>query len=204
DDPPSRVAATNNTHINNPHITLPPIGGGVVVHDLDEVAFHLEHTGRRKSDLEAQCPHCGAGHTQETNVCPDCGAHVVWLNSPTWKKRYGDPKAYLRELRGEDLKAVGPLEVEFCRTFKYGTEFANRTQQREFRRLANKYPAGYLQELMVWANGKGFQALKGAVENPDNLTRWQNKQYEETQPGADNDQPSGWELQALQVAREKG
>jgi len=182
----------------------PPIGGGVVVHDLDEVAFHLEHTGRRKGDLEAQCPHCGAGHTQETNVCPDCGAHVVWLNSPTWKKRYGDPKAYLRELRGEDLKAVGPLEVEFCRTFNYRTEFANRTQQREFRRLANKYPAGYLQELMVWANGKGFQALKGAVENPDNLTRWQNKQYEETQPGADNDQPSGWELQALQVAREKG
>jgi len=174
-----------------------------VVHDLDEVWFRMETYGHRKDDLRDPCPICQASHDQSMNTCPDCGAHVVWLNSRTWKRYYGDPKAYMRELQGEDLKAAGPLEVEFCRTFNYGTKFANRTQQREFRRLANKYPAGYLQELMVWANGKGFQALKGAVENPDNLTRWQNKQYEQTQPGADNDQPSGWELQALQAMERK-
>lgn len=191
---PSPGEAKKNQKKNH----LPPVGGGVVLHDLDEVAFIFEGAGHRKDDLRAQCPHCQAGHDQSMNVCPDCGAHVVWENSRVWKRLYGDPKKYLRTLQGEDLKATGPLEIDFCQRFNHRAEFANVAQQKQFRALARKHPAGYLQELMAWAEGKGFQALKGAADNPDNLTKWKRKQYEETQPG-DNSQPSGWELLALQA-----
>ena len=192
--------------------TEPPVGGGyaadpvLVIHDLEEIAYLMEGTGRKKDDLEAQCPECGAAHDQETNTCPDCGAFVVWENSRVWKRMYGKPRDAIAQIEGRDLKPATPLEVEFCRAFNRRERFANVTQQKQFRRLARAYPDGYLRELMGWARGKGFTAFRSAADNPDNLTKYRDKHglsTTEEQPG-ERDQPSGWELLALEAAQEGG
>ncbi len=157
--------------------TIPPIGGkGWVVFDLDDVAYEMEGTGRRKEDLTAQCE-CGAQITQKDNACPDCTLPVVWLNSPTWKKLYGDPHAYLRNLDGEDLKAETPLQREVCKTFYRKYVWPNITTKKSFKSIERNYPDDFiLYELRDFAAGKSLTALISAVKNPSNYENWIKKQ----------------------------
>ena len=190
---------------------LPPIGGDdadepvLVAHDLEEVVYLMEGTGHKKDDLEAQCPECGAAHEQDMNVCPDCGAHVVWHNSRVWKKEYGKPKDYVRRMT-QDLKPETPLQVEACQKLFKGNEFANVTAKKTFRSLERNKPDAYLKQLIEWAKNKGFQAFVSAVKNQSNYDKWYREQYETTQPGAveqDTYQPSGWMITALESVEEE-
>lgn len=166
----------------------------LVVHDLDEVLYLMEGTGWKKDELTAQCPLCGAPHSQENNMCPDCQAPVIWLGSRVWKRLYGDPKVALRHARGEDLKPATPLEVEFCKAMNRRARFANITQQREFRRLARNYPAGHLQELIKWAADKNFSAFVSGVENENNLADYRRRHgIAEPQPEPE-EAPSAWSV----------
>jgi len=114
------------------------------------------------------------------NTCPDCGAHVVWLNSPIWRKLYGDPRRYLRELQGEDLKPRSPFEVEIVRVFGTRGEFQNVTQQKATRALIRKFPVEYLSTMLTWAAGKNFTAWERGCLNTNNFANWQKKQEDDT------------------------
>lgn len=155
-----------------------PVGVGYVVFNLDDVAYIMDGTGHRKQDLEAQCD-CGAPIQQTENLCRDCGKHVVWKNSPTWKKLFGNPDDYERKLNHEDLKATTPLQTIACLHFGTNGAFANVTQQRTFKRLERKYPDDFLKELLGWARDKGFGRFESAAENPDNYSRWLKHQESE-------------------------
>lgn len=153
---------------------LPPL---IVTHNLDDVVFQLEDTGIRKNDMTAMCPRCHAVHEQTFNVCPDCKAHVIWYQSPKWKKLYGDPDAYRRKAQGEDLTPRTPLQTLACGLFNRSTRFANVSQQTQFKRLENKYPGEYVEAMMHWATDpaafKGFDRFVSGVENPNNLKTWE-------------------------------
>ena len=201
-DAENEQSITENTQGTTPETThSPPVGGGAgegappptVVHDLDDVVFQLGDTGVRKDDLEAQCGHCGAGHTQETVLC-ECGAPVVWKHSRVWKKLHGDPAAFLRRIEEPDLAPKTPLEVKAVKAFGSRRWFAHITQARRFRTLARMYPEGYLEELIAWGRDKGFPQFEAAVRNPDNQKRWEARResVDDRPNDQDEDPDEGW------------
>lgn len=68
--------------------------------DLKELAAELEHhfDKRNMPKYNGQCTNCWAEVTQRMNECPNCHMPIVWLNSKTWERLYGPPKARIAEL----------------------------------------------------------------------------------------------------------
>jgi hypothetical protein len=103
-------------------------------------------------------------YEQSSINLPPGGGKVVGTNEPT---DHSD---------GEDLTPVTPLQRRACQTFNRNGQFANKTQRKQFLALEHKYPDAYLEELMPWAEGKGFKAFEGAAKNPNNYNQWEERQ----------------------------
>jgi hypothetical protein len=156
----------------------------MIVHDLDEIIYLLVDSAPRRDDAMGLCS-CGAVHTQETNFCQDCEELVVWLNSPVWKRLYGNPKEVIRSME-VDLRPLTPLEVYAVRWFGKDGKFQNQSQMNTMRRLRKRFPDAYMKQLLEWAEGKGWTAFIAACENSANYDKWLAREvgsYQNQMPG---------------------
>ena len=181
---------------------MPAVAGGdgalePVVIDLDEAAEFSAVS--RKENVTAMCTYCGDTIRQEDVFCKGCGAVAVWKHSTIWRKLYGNPTTFLRKLQNANLAPKTPLEVAAVYAFGTDGAFSHETQMNTFRSLANKYPEGFIRELVEWAKKKhvSFQAFESAVKNSANAKRWeaeQAKREEDTKQDdtKDNDPDEGW------------
>jgi hypothetical protein len=143
----------------------------MIIHNLDEIIYLLSDSAPRRDEVTALCTKCSAVHEQTMNTCPDCQEDVVWRNSLSWKRIYGDPDRYIRS-KTVDLRPLTPLEVQVVRAFGRAGQFQNISQMKQFRRLRAHYADGYLEQMLAWAKLKGWNAFAGGVENSSNYDRW--------------------------------
>jgi hypothetical protein len=182
--------------------STPPLRGGEVegglgpeVHLPDNVASMVEGGDQGPGqEVEAQHSYHDATHTQDNISCPDLNATEMSQVIEVSTAISDDTGDHPAKSRGEDLKAVTVLETDFCMMFNGKPEFANVTQQREFRALRKKHEDDFIREMMEWAKKKGFKALKGAVKNPDNYSRWKERQQAATPSTTHTSADGGWHV----------
>jgi len=140
----------------------------------------MEGTGWKKHQITDQCAYCQETVEQDMNVCQSCGAHVVWFESPTWKRLFGKPDEYVRNLTGDELKATTPLQLHVIQAYGEGGRFRNVTQQTEFMRLEKKVPDDFIKEVLLWATEKHvpWRSFVGGIKNEAWLARWSSEQME--------------------------
>jgi len=166
-------------------------------HNLDRILFCMEGVGWKKHELTDQCQYCQETVSQRDNICPGCSAHVIWLESPTWKRLYGKPSEYLLVLTGDKLKGKTPLQVTVISAYGSNGRFRTKTQQAEFLRVEKKYPDAFIKHVLEWAVNKRvpWRSFIGGIKNESWLERWTEEEIgglsdEEQRPGISSEELS--------------
>jgi len=163
--------------------------------DIKEIAYELgEHFNKHDLDgYTGRCVICNARVGQRDYECFECGAPVVWLNSPVWTSLFGSGKMRVRELDAVPADCTsGKQLLSRCRALGFAnlkerddwTKFDRRFGQAEAERVieyvfkADKtYGRGAMAHAMAIARKKLRENPLGTqtpdVEIEPNMEAWQ-------------------------------
>lgn len=94
--------------------------------DLLEVREFAAGSGIRDQDLTEVCT-CGCSLDQQHDRCPDCGRPYCWINSPAWRRLFGNADSWARQYK--DLVPKNEAEFQVVRYFGHRGLFTSETQR---------------------------------------------------------------------------